>query len=201
MFVLSNIGLDVTGILAGFGIGGVAIAFASQSFLGDLIAYISIASDKPFDIGDYILINNLEGTVTKIGIKSVRIERNMGEEVIIPNSKITNSELHNFTRIQKRRFDLNINIALTTSNEKLAMIPVIANQICEEHAIYEFVRSSLLDVGKYSFEFIVAVYVRSDNPIVYFTQKQEFIYELRKQLLAANIEFAPPLLEIKNNEV
>jgi small-conductance mechanosensitive channel len=90
-FILSNLGYDVSALLAGLGIGGVALALASQSFLGDLISFISIVSDKPIEIGDYILINGIEGTVKKIGIKSTRIERNLGEEVIIPNSKITNS--------------------------------------------------------------------------------------------------------------
>ena len=197
LFIISNLGYNVTQLLAGLGIGGIAIALASQSFLGDLIAFVSIASDKPIEIGDYISVNGVEGTVKKIGIKSVRIERNMGEEVVIPNSTITGTELHNYRRLNKRRFDICINVALNTPNEKLQLIPQIASDICNNSSLLEFVRASLTNIGEFAYEFTIAVYVLDKDALIMFKEKEQFIYKLRTELNKEQIFFALPAMEIK----
>jgi small-conductance mechanosensitive channel len=170
---------------------------ASQSFLSDLIAFVSIISDKPFEIGDYISVNNTEGTVKKIGIKSVRIESNLGEEVIIPNSKITGSELHNYRLLNKRRFDIKINISLDIPNEKLQLIPSIAENICKENKLLEFIRCSLTNIGDSSFEFVFIAYVLDKNGLTLFKEKEQFIYKLRLELEQNGIYFSLPTMEIK----
>ena len=195
-FVLSNIGFDVTTLLAGLGIGGIAIAFASQAFISDLLSFFSIVSDKPFEIGDYISVNNIEGTVVKISIKSVRIERNMGEEVVFPNSTITKSEVHNLTKMNKRRADLVFGIKFNTPNEKLELIPKIIKDICDENEKIEFVRCHFSSILPHCYEFF-AVYFVLDRDITIFSNERQFVnLRLKKELENHNIELAYPTQEI-----
>ncbi|MCL2039066.1 MAG: mechanosensitive ion channel family protein [Bacteroidetes bacterium] len=195
-FVLSNLGYDVSALLAGLGIGGVAFALASQSFLSDLISFISIISDKPIEIGDYISINGIEGTVKKIGIKSTRIERNLGEEVIIPNSKITGSDLFNYKRLDKRRFDIVLQINPNTANEKLQLIPDIVNKLIAENEMLQLVRCSLDTIGDFSYNFTTIIYVLTDDGATYFKLKEDFIYKIKTELETNNINLAYPIMEI-----
>ena len=199
-FVLSNLGYDVTALLTGLGIGGVALALASQSFLGDLVSFVSIASDKPIEIGDYISINGIEGTVKKIGIKSTRIERNLGEEVVIPNSQITSSNLLNYKRLEKRRFDVVLGIDMKTSNEKLQMVPDIINKIVAENEVCKLIRCSLDTIGEFSYKFTAIVDVTSSDGAIFFKSKEEFIYKVRAELENNDIHFACPTMEIKTKE-
>ena len=199
-FVLSNLGFNVSSLLAGLGIGGIAIALASQSFLSDLLSFISIISDKPFEVGDYILVNGIEGTVTKIGIKSVRIERNMGEEVIIPNSKITQTDLHNFKKLNKRRADLILGIAIETSNEKLKLIPPIIKNICDENEKIEFIRCHFSSLLSHCYEFS-AVYFVCANDFMTFADARQFVnLRVKEELDKHEIKLGYPTTEIKIRE-
>ena len=191
-FVLSNLGYDVSALLAGLGIGGVALALASQSFLSDLISFVSIASDKPIEIGDYISINGIEGTVKKIGIKSTRIERNLGEEVIVPNSTITGSNLFNYKRLEKRRFDVVLKIDMKTPNEKLQMIPEIVKKLITEYEVCELVRCSLDTIDEFSYNFTAIVNVLTSDGTIFFNCKEDFIYKIRTELETNDIYFAYP---------
>lgn len=195
-FVLSNLGYDVSALLAGLGIGGVAFALASQSFLSDLISFVSILSDKPIEIGDYISIKGIEGTVKKIGIKSTRIERNLGEEVIIPNSTITGTDLFNYKRLYKRRFDIVLQISPNTTNEKLQIIPTIVNELIAKNKTLELVRCSLDAIGDFSYNFTIIVYVLTPDGAVYFKLKEDFIYKIKTELENNNINLAYPIMEI-----
>lgn len=197
MFIISNLGYSVTEVLAGLGIGGIALALASQSFLSDLISFVSIASDKPIEIGDYISVGGVEGTVKKIGIKSTRLERNMGEEVVLPNSTITGSELHNYKRLNKRRFDIVINISPAMPNEKLQLIPQIASDICKDNKIIEFVRCAFTNIGNPANEFSITAYVLDPDAEIYFKEKEQYIYKLRAALAQNDIQFAVPTMVIK----
>jgi small-conductance mechanosensitive channel len=197
LFMMSNLGRDVTTLLAGLGIGGIAIALASQAFLGDLLSFVSIISDKPFEIGDYILVNGVEGTVKKIGIKSVRIERNTGEEVVLPNSKITSSDLHNFRRMNKRRADIVFEVQMQTTNAQLKLITEIIQKICSEKAEIEFIRCHFSGFSSYSFE-ISAVYFVLDSDFLVFANAREYVnYRILEELDLLGIKLAYPKQDIR----
>jgi small-conductance mechanosensitive channel len=195
-FVVSNLGYDVSALLAGLGIGGVAIALASQSFLGDLLSFISIISDKPFEIGDYISVNGIEGTVKKIGIKSVRIERNMGEEVVIPNSQATGSQLHNYKRMNYRRGDIALGLVMTTPNEKLKLIPNILKSICDEHPKLELVWCNFSGFSDFAFVFSIAYKVYTADYVEFSNTREYLNYTLRQKLDEAGIAMAYPTYTI-----
>ncbi|HEX3074299.1 MAG TPA: mechanosensitive ion channel domain-containing protein, partial [Ignavibacteriales bacterium] len=105
VFLLGNLGYDVSAIIAGLGIGGIAIALAAQAVLGDLFSYFVIFFDKPFQIGDFIIVDNKMGTIEKIGIKTTRVRSLSGEEIIFPNKNLTDSRVHNYKRMEKRRIE------------------------------------------------------------------------------------------------
>ena len=196
-FVLSNTGFDVGALLTGLGIGGIAIAFASQAVLSDLLSFISIASDKPFEIGDYIAVNGVEGTVTKIGIRSVRIERNMGEEVIVPNSTITKSDLHNYKKLNKRRADLLLSITTQTSNAKLELIPTIIANICAENDKIRFIHCHFSSILAHCYEFSAVYYVVANDFSTYANAKQFVNLRIKEELEKHQIELAYPTQIIK----
>ena len=197
LFIMSNLGRDITTLLAGLGIGGIAIALASQAFLSDLLSFVSIVSDKPFEIGDYILVNGIEGSVKKIGIKSVRIEGNTGEEIVLPNSKITSSELHNFRRMNKRKAELAFEVQAQTTSEQLKLIPEIIQKICDEKAELEFIRCHFSGFSSYAFE-VSAVYFVLDSDFMVFANAREYLnYRVLEELDLLGIKLAYPKQDIR----
>ncbi len=189
-FILNNLDVDVSKILTALGIGGVAIAFAAQSFLSDILSFISIVSDKPFEIGDYILINQTEGIVTKIGLKSIRINSITGEEVAIPNSVVTASKLQNFRRMERRRVDLSINIPFDVPNEKLRQIPAVISEIISKEADLEFGRSHFSGFSNYSYIFLTVYYIKSNDYMKFMDYQQIVNLRVRQELNQMGIELA-----------
>ena len=122
LFVLSNLGVNVTSLLAGLGIGGIAVALAAQNILSDLFNSIVIYFDQPFSPGDYIVVGKDQGTVEKVGLKTTRIKALSGEQIIIPNKDIAASRINNYKRLERRRVSFDIGIVYETSNEKLEKI-------------------------------------------------------------------------------
>ena len=129
VLILSNLGYNVTSLVAGLGIGGLAIALAIQNILGDLFSSLSIYFDKPFKIGDFIVVGDQMGTVKKVGIKTTRIQLLQGEELVVANSEITKSQLRNFGVMERRRLVLNIGVTYDTPAEKLEKIPGYIEEI------------------------------------------------------------------------
>jgi small-conductance mechanosensitive channel len=195
-FILSNFGYDISTLLTGLGIGGVALALASQAFLSDLISFISIISDKPIEIGDYISIGGIEGTVLKIGIKSTRIERNLGEEVVIPNSKITSSDLFNYRRMNKRRFDITLGLSMDTPNEKIKMLPEIIKKICASEQLLDFQRANLIGANDFSLQYSIVCFVLDSNFAVFCKVRENLLFKLSEELSKNNIVLAYPTQEI-----
>jgi small-conductance mechanosensitive channel len=103
LFLIDNLGFDITTLVAGLGIGGIAIALAAQTVLGDLFSYLVIFFDKPFEIGDFIIVEDKMGTVEYIGIKTTRLRTLGGEQLVCSNTDLTNSRVHNYKRMQERR--------------------------------------------------------------------------------------------------
>jgi small-conductance mechanosensitive channel len=197
-FMLSNLGIDVTAILTGLGIGGVAIALASQAFLSDLLSFVSIVSDKPIEIGDYISIGGIEGTVKKIGIKSVRIEQYTGEEVVVPNSKITGSDLHNFRRMNRRRGDINLNLVASTTDEQLHSIEEICKGVCAEDALIEFVRCHWTGYSDGAIQFVLTYFVLDSDFGVFSSVRQRVNFRIREEFAKHKILSPKPTITVLN---
>ncbi len=192
IFVLSNLGFEVTSLIAGLGIGGVAIAFALQGILADLFASFSIYFDKPFRIGDVISIGTDMGTVEKIGIKSTRIRTLQGEELIVSNAELVKARVQNFRKMINRRATAQIGVTYDTSPEKVESIPGMIEEIFStiEHATFDraffttFAESALI---------IDVVYHIDDRDIkTFLTAQQTFNLALLRKFNEEGIEFAFP---------
>jgi len=129
VFLLDNLGFKISAVLAGLGIGGIAVALAAQTILGDLFSYFAIFFDKPFEVGDFIVIEDFLGTIEHIGIKSTRIRSLGGEQIVFPNSDLTGSRLRNYKRMTKRRVVFKIGVTYQTQAKQLKEIPTIIKNV------------------------------------------------------------------------
>jgi len=192
LILLENFGVNITTLIAGLGIGGIAIAFALQAILGDVMASFSIYFDRPFEIGDYIVIGDLSGNVKKIGIKSTKIDSLTGEEIIIPNKDLSNSRVRNYKRMQKRRISFTLGVTYDTPLAKLKMIPDIVTKIVNENEICNLDRVNFYKFGDYSLIFEVIYYVLDPDYKVYMDIQQKINFEIKESFEKEGIEFAYP---------
>ncbi|MCK4473810.1 mechanosensitive ion channel family protein [Candidatus Parcubacteria bacterium] len=192
LLVLQNLGFNVTTLVAGLGIGGVAIAFALQGILSDVFACFSIYFDKPFETGDYIVIDKDSGTVKKIGIKSTRIQTLQGEELVISNKELTAKRIHNYKKMEKRRIVFNFGVVYETGVEKLKKIPEIVKEIIGKFEIAELNRVHFKEFGDFSLNFEVVYYLNSKEYQKYMDTQQEINLALKDAFEKQGIEFAYP---------
>ncbi|MFZ2491115.1 MAG: mechanosensitive ion channel family protein [Thermoanaerobaculia bacterium] len=192
---------DVTTLVAGLGIGGVAIALATQNILGDLFASLSIVIDKPFAIGDFIIVGESMGTVEHIGLKSTRLRSISGEQLIIGNGDLLKSRIHNQKRMYERRVVFRIGVVYGTPADTLERIPQIIRTAIEKHERTRFDRSHLVSFGESSLEFETVYWVLSSEYIVYADLHQAIGLDLIRTLGAEGIEFAFPTRTLHVKEV
>lgn len=162
ILILSNLGYNVSALLAGIGVGGIAIAFALQNILEDLFSAFSIYFDKPFEPGDFIIVGNDKGIVKKIGLKSTRLETLQGEQLTISNKELTQSRIHNYQRMENRRQTFEFGVTYDTSNQDLEKIPEMVEQIISNFELAEFNRAVFTEFGDSSLKFEVIYHV--DTP-------------------------------------
>lgn len=163
LLVLQNVGIEVTSLIAGLGIGGIAIAFALQNILEDLFSSFAIFFDKPFEIGDTIRVGTETGTVEKIGIKTTRIRSVTGEEIVISNQDLTKATLHNMKRLDERRRTFTFGVVYEIDTKLLKEIPDIVRSVVESVPHARFDRAHLLTFGESSLDFEVTYHVESDD--------------------------------------
>lgn len=192
LLALDNLGINVTGLVAGLGIGGIAVALAAQSVLGDLFASLSIVLDKPFVIGDFIILGNELGTVEHIGLKTTRIKSLSGEQLIIGNADLLNSRIRNFKRMTERRALFSIGVTYQTSPEKLAAIPGMLREIIEKQENLRFERAHFKEFADFALVFEVVYWVLDPAYAVFMDRQQEINLEIARRFAAAGIEFAYP---------
>jgi small-conductance mechanosensitive channel len=192
IFILDNFNYDVTTFLTGLGIGGIAVALAAQSILGDLFNYFVIFFDRPFEVGDFIVIDEKRGTVEAIGIKTSRIRSITGEELVFSNSDLTNSRIHNYKRMAKRRVLFTLGVAYQTSLENLRTIPDIIKEIIALQEDAEFDRAHFKDYGDFSLNIEVVYYVISTEYNKYMDIQQSINLHIYEEFAKRNIEFAYP---------
>jgi len=192
IFFLDNVGYDVTTIIAGLGVGGIAIALAAQNILGDLFSYFVIFFDKPFEIGDFIVMGDKMGTVERIGIKTSHVRSISGEQLVMPNAELVKSVIHNFKRLEKRRVIFKVGVSYSTSAENLSAIPTIIRDAILVHEKTTVDRSHLQGFGESSINFETIYFVESAEYNVYMDINQAVCMQVLQQFRHIGIEIAFP---------
>lgn len=197
LFVLSNLGVNVTSLIAGLGIGGIAIALAAQNVLSDLFSSVAIYFDKPFTPGDFISFDSISGTVQKVGIKTTRIKALEGEEIVVPNKDITSARVKNFKRMERRRIVFTFGVNYETPLESLRKIPSIIQSVVEpiEHATFH--RAHFNELAQSSFIFEVVYFVESKEYDLYMDIHQRILFGLKEAFDKENIALAYPTQVMK----
>ncbi len=189
---LSNLGINVTSLVAGLGIGGIAIALAAQNILGDLFSSFAIYFDRPFVVGDTIKIGELIGTVEKIGMKTTRIRAQAGEEIVFPNKDIVSAQIHNFAKLKERRIALTINVTHETDDKKLTKIPSWIKEIIEREPNTRFDRAHFKEFGDSALRFEVIYFVTSSEYLVHMDAQQNINLHIREKFKKEKVDMAYP---------
>lgn len=192
VFFLDNTGFEISTVIAGLGIGGIAVAMAAQAVLKDLFSYFSILFDRPFEIGDFIVVGDYSGSVEYIGIKTTRIRTLNGEQLIIANKDLTDARLKNYKTMEKRRVAFTIGVTYQTSLNQLKEIPDIVESIITQIPDTEYSRTHFSKYGDYSLIFDVVYYINTADYVKYMDTQQEINLQLREKFENKGIEFALP---------
>ena len=192
VFLLDNLGLNVSAVIAGLGIGGIAIALAAQAVLGDLFSYFVIFLDRPFEIGDFIIVGDKMGAVEYIGIKTTRIRALGGEQLVFSNKDLTNSRIHNYKKMEKRRVVFKLGVIYQTKADQLEAIPQIVKKIIEEQEKATFDRGNFASFGDFSLNFEFVYYVGSPDYNIYMNTQESINLKIYREFENRNIEFAYP---------
>jgi small-conductance mechanosensitive channel len=196
IFLFDNLGFNVTAVLTGLGVGGIAIALAAQTILGDIFNYFVIFFDRPFELGDFIIVDDKMGTVEYIGLKTTRLKSLGGEQIIFSNSYLTNSRIHNYKRMTERRIVFRLNFVYETSKDKLAIIPSIIRTIIESQPDTRFDRAHFASFGEYSLGFEVVYYMLSPDYNRYMDIQEQINLSLYEAFESQGISFAFPTYSV-----
>ncbi|MCF7894910.1 MAG: mechanosensitive ion channel family protein [Candidatus Omnitrophica bacterium] len=202
IFFLDNLGFDIAAVIAGLGVGGVAVALAAQAVLGDLFSYFSIIFDRPFEVGDFIIVGDLLGTIEHVGIKTTRIRSLGGEQLIFSNSDLTNSRVKNYKRMEKRRVVFKLGVTYSTPLAKLKEIPKIIETIIKEAEDTTFDRAHFFSYADFSLVFEVVYYVIGPDYNKYMDIQEKINFSIKEEFEKRNIDFAFPTqtLHLKKEE-
>lgn len=193
LVLLSNFGFNVSSLIAGLGIGGIAIALAAQNVLSDIFASLSISIDQPFRVGDFIEVDGgVSGTVENIGIKTTRIRTINGEEVSLPNANLTSADIHNFARVQERRITIAIGVEYDTPQEKLKKIPQVLESVVAGVAETRFLRAHFVSYGDFSLNFELVLYSLSSGLSEKLIRQEEVLYKVFEAFAKEEISMAFP---------
>lgn len=192
IFLMDNLGYNVTTLIAGLGVGGIAIALAAQAVLGDLFSYFVIFFDRPFEIGDFVVVGSESGVIEYIGIKTTRIKTLNGEQLICSNTDLTNSRLHNFKRMEKRRIVFSLGVTYQTSHSQLSEIPGLIKEIISRRSTLQFDRAHFSGYGDSSLNFEVVYYVLDPDYTIYMDNQHEVYLDIFETFEQRKIEFAYP---------
>lgn len=199
LLVIDNLGYDVTALVAGLGISGIAVALALQNILGDLFASLSIVLDKPFVIGDFIIVGDLLGVVEKIGLKTTRVRSLSGEQLIFSNGDLLNSRIRNFKRMQERRVAFGFGVLYQTTPDQLEAIPPMVGEVIEAQEGARFDRAHFKAFGESSFDYEVVYYINTPDYNAYMDCQQAINLGICRSFAERGIEFAYPTRTIYMN--
>jgi len=192
LFILSNLGINVMSLIAGLGVGGIAIAFALQKILEDIFSSFTIYFDKPFQVGDYIVIGEDSGTVEKIGLKTTRIRHLEGQELVVSNRELTSSRIHNYKKMKKRRVSFNLGIDCGTPMSKQKKILKIVEQIFKKIKKADLDRVHFKEFGDFALIYEVVYFINNRSYEEYMDVQQEINFAIGTQFEKEKIELAFP---------
>ena len=192
VFVLQAWGVNVTALITGLGIGGIAIALAVQNILADLFASLSIIFDKPFLVGDYLTIDDCRGTVEEIGLKTTKLRSVSGEQLVLSNSDLLRSRIRNYGRMAERRGDFNFGIVYETDPNVVAQIPGWVKEIVETREMTRFDRCHFKSLGQWALEFETVYHMTVPDYKVFMGVQEEVNLALMRKLADNGVEFAYP---------
>jgi small-conductance mechanosensitive channel len=193
LMVLDNFGVNITALVASLGVGGIAVALAVQNILGDLFASLSITLDKPFEIGDFIIVGDVLGSVEHIGLKTTRVRGLGGEQVVFSNGDLLKSRIHNHKRMETRRVAFILRIAYGTTEEMLGRVPRIIRDIISAKSNIDFERAHFFRWGEWSLDFEVVYHFRSPDYVLHMDAQQDIFLEIYRRFEQEGIRFAHPL--------
>jgi small-conductance mechanosensitive channel len=201
VMLIDNLGYDVTTIIAGLGVGGIAIALAAQNILGDLFSYLVIFFDKPFEIGDFIIVGDNFGVVEKIGIKTSHVRSPDGQQLVMPNAEMVKSVIHNYKRLERRRVVFSLGVVYSTPADQLKKIPILMKEIVSTQKQASFDRAHLKSFGDFSVNFEVVYFIDSADFLIYMDTRHAVCLAIFETFEKEKIEFAFPTQTIFiNNE-
>lgn len=204
LFALSNLGVNVTSVMAGLGIGGIAIAFALQNILSDLFSSFAIFFDKPFAVGDYIVVGEHDGVVESIGIKTTRLRALQGEEIVISNRELTTTRIQNFKRLQKRRVVFHFGVTYDTPMDKMRAIPAAVKKIVGSNKLADADRVNFFEFADSSLNFEVVYFFLSSDFDEYMNTHEQILLGIKERFEKEGIEMAFPtqtvILERSNTD-
>ena len=192
LVALDTAGIDITALVAGLGIGGIAVALATQNILGDLFASLSIVLDKPFVIGDFVVVGDMAGTVEHIGLKTTRVRSLSGEQLVFSNNDLLSSRIRNFKRMEERRVLFTFGVLYETPDDLLERIPAIVREIIEGREETRFDRAHFARMAASALDFEVVYYMRIPDYNAYMDAQQAINLELLRRLAAIGVQFAYP---------
>lgn len=200
LLILDNLGVNITALVAGLGVGGIAVALAAQNILGDLFASLSIVLDKPFVVGDFLIIGEHLGNVEKVGIKTTRLRSLSGEQLIFSNNDLLGSRIRNYGRMFERRVVFSLGVTYQTSAEQLKLIPKIIREAVETQNKVRFDRAHFQKYGDFALVFEAVYYVLSPEYNEYMDIQQAINLQIFEQFEKGGIEFAYPTQTLYLNQ-
>ena len=191
-FLNTALNVEITAFVASLGIGGIAVALALQNIFSDLLASLSIVLDKPFVIGDFVVVGDMSGTVEHVGLKTTRIRSLSGEQLVFSNSDLLSSRIRNYKRMDERRVVFQVGVIYGTPREKLELIPQIVRNAVEEAPNARFDRSHFKSFGPSSLDFETVYYMTVPDYNAYMDTQQIINLAVYERLQARGLEFAFP---------
>ncbi|WP_264272840.1 mechanosensitive ion channel family protein [Duffyella gerundensis] len=195
--ILSNMGINITALVASLGVGGIAIALAVQTVLSDVLASLSIGFDKPFEHGDFVVFNDIAGTIEHIGLKTTRIRSLSGEQIVCSNTILLQQTIHNYKRMQQRRIVFKFGINYQTPAEKVRQIGGVVKEIIQQVPKTRFDRAHFLSFEESQLTFEVVYIVLDADYNIYMDIQQEINLQLMERMAEMNIRFAFPIRRIE----
>lgn len=192
LLALDNLGVDVTALIAGLGVGGIAVALAVQNILGDLFASLSIVVDKPFVIGDFVVVDGYSGTVEYVGLKTTRIRSITGEQIVFSNGDLLKARIRNYKRMYERRITFNFGVLYQTSPDQIEKIPQMVTEIIAAQPLARLDRVHFFRFGESSLDFEVVYWMTDPQYVQYMNTQQAINLALMRAFAREGIGFAYP---------
>lgn len=192
LVALHNTGVNIMALVAGMGIGGIAVALALQNILSDVFASVSIILDKPYQVGDFIVVGDSMGTVERIGIKTTRVRSLGGEQLVFANGELLKARIRNFKRMSERRVEFSIGVPFTTPHAKAERIPALLREIIESNDQVRLERAHFKEFGESSLTFECVYFVKESDYGLYLGTQQAINLEILRRFQDEEIELAHP---------